>query len=286
MVVASFGDQFRLTLLTNDPVLAANADRAGINRVGIDLERLGKAKRQAGQEARLSDHKLEDLAAVALSLRSAELFVRLNPPHPGMSEEIEAVLSGGAQVLMLPYFHRLVEVEQFVNFIGGRATAIVLVETARAVRCLADVLRIGGIGEVMIGLNDLRLELGIRSHFELLASPLLDRMANEVRKAGLPFSFGGVTRPSDHWLPVDPDLVLAQFPRLGATGAWIARSFLRNLEPKRLAEDIHVIRQRLSEWSIVPDEMLRRTRDELRRRATRPDEATPAAEPGGGRLYR
>ena len=284
--MAPFGDQFRLTLLTDDPVLAANADRAGINRVGIDLERLGKAERQAGQEARFSGHKLEDLPAVARSLRSAELFVRLNPPHPGMSEEIEAVLSGGAQVLMLPYFHRPGEVEQFVNFIGGRAAAIVLVETAGAVRCLAEVLRIGGIGEVMIGLNDLRLELAIRSHFELLASPLLDRIANEVREAGLPFSFGGVTRPSDNWLPVDPDLVLAQFPRLGATGAWISRSFLRNLEPQRLAEDIDAIRQRLSEWSIVPDEMLEQTRDDLRRRATWPGEATLAAEPGRGHLYR
>ena len=284
--MASFGDQFRLTLLTNDPALAAEADRAGVNRVGIDLERLGKAERQAGQEARFSNHGLEDLAAVAPSLDSAELFVRLNPPHPRLGEEIEAVLSGGAQVLMLPYFHRAADVEQFVNFIGGRATAIVLVETAGAVRCLADVLRIDGIGEVMIGLNDLRLELGIRSHFELLASPLLDRIANDVGETGLPFSFGGVTRPSDHWLPVDPDLVLAQFPRLGATGAWIARSFLRHIKPKRLADDIRAMRQRLTEWSTVPHEVLAWTCNELRRQAARPNETTLQVKPSGGRFSR
>ena len=47
----SFGDEFRLTLITNDPGLAAKADHIGINRIGLDLEQLGKAERQEGQES-------------------------------------------------------------------------------------------------------------------------------------------------------------------------------------------------------------------------------------------
>ena len=39
-----FGEEFRLTLITNDVQLAATADQAGVNRVGIDLEYLGKSE--------------------------------------------------------------------------------------------------------------------------------------------------------------------------------------------------------------------------------------------------
>ena len=67
---ASFGDEFGLTLITDDPVLAAEADAAGVNRIGLDFERLGKAERQAGQNTRLSEHSWDDLAAIAQSLLS------------------------------------------------------------------------------------------------------------------------------------------------------------------------------------------------------------------------
>jgi hypothetical protein len=265
-VVVPFGDQFCLTLLTNDPILAAKADLAGVNRIGLDLERHGKAQRQAGHDARLSDHKVEELGAVAASLQSAKLFVRLNARNPETPDEIETVLAGGAQVLMLPYFHHTAEVEQFVGLVADRAFVVILVETVAAVACLPEILRVGGIGEVMIGLNDLRIEMGITSHFELMASSLLDQVADQVRDVGLAFSLGGVGRPNDRSLPVPPDLVLAQYPRLGATGAWLARSFLRGIEePQDLADGIASIRRRLTEWARLPAETLARSRDDLLR---------------------
>ena len=42
----SYGNNFALTLFTNDVELARRADVAGVNRIGLDLEVLGKAKRQ------------------------------------------------------------------------------------------------------------------------------------------------------------------------------------------------------------------------------------------------
>lgn len=266
-MVASFGNQFCLTLLTNDPILAAKADLANINRIGLDLECHKKAQRQAGHDVRLSHHKVEDLASIAASLGSAKLFVRLNAPNPETPDEIEAVLSGGAKVVMLPFFHQPAEVEHFIGLVAGRAFVVLLVETVAAVACLPDILRIGGIGEVMIGLNDLRLQMGIKSHFELLGSSLLDQIAEEVREAGLPFSVGGVALPKDKSLPISPDLVLAQYPRLGATGAWIARSFLRRIETEEdFVEGIASIRRRLTEWASVPADVLARARADLLRR--------------------
>jgi len=263
-----FGDEFRLTLITSDPVLAARADRSGINRVGVDLERLGKARRQSGQDTRLSDHSMDDLAAIGATLDTAELSVRLNPINAHTPHEIESVLGCGAEVLMLPFFRTADEVDTFVRLVNGRAYVVILLETASAVVRIREILAVPGVHEVMAGLNDLRLELGVKSHFEVLASPLLDTLASEVHRADLAFSVGGVARPDDLSLPVSADLVLAQFPRLGATGAWVSRSFFKGVPSDwNLAAAIRALRQRLTEWAGASREMLERARSDLAERA-------------------
>jgi hypothetical protein len=268
---AEFGDEFRLTLITNDPVLAAEADAAGVDRIGVDLERLGKAERQAEQDTRLSEHRLDDLEQVARALKRADLFARLNPLNPDTPRELEAALRCGAKVLMLPFFRTAGEVERFVRLADGRAHIVILLETAPAVLRIRDVLAVPGIGEVMLGLNDLRLQFGVRSHFEVLASPLTDMLAGEVRRAGLPFAVGGLARTDDAGLPIAPDLVYAQFPRLGATGAWLARSFLRAAPPGwEFGEAVRALRRRLGHWAKASPAELERARDELAQQVGRP----------------
>ena len=262
--MTDFGQQFRLTLITADPVLAAEADQSFVDRIGVDLERLGKAERQRGEDARLSDHRLQDLAAVGRALSRAELFVRLNPLNPDSQREIDTALRSGAKVLMLPFFRTAEEVSAFTRFVAKRAKTVILVETASAAVRLRDILTVPGVDEVMFGLNDLHLELGVNNHFEVLASPLLDALAGEVRRAGLPLSVGGVARPDDRSLPISADLVLAQFPRLGATGAWLSRSFFRHTPPNwDLAEAVGALRARLTEWASASPEMLERARADL-----------------------
>jgi citrate lyase beta subunit len=267
---ARFGDRFRLTLITNDPVLAAEAEAAGVDRVGLDLERLGKAERQAREDTRLSEHRLDDLAAIARALAKADLFVRLNPLGPGTALEIETALRCGAKVLMLPYFRTASEVDRFVRLADGRAHIVILIETAPAVLRVREVLAVAGIGEVMLGLNDLRLQFGVRSHFEVLVSPLAEMLAGEVRRVGLPLAVGGVARADDAGLPIAPDLVFAQFPRLGASGAWIARSFFRDVPAGwQLAPAVKAVRRRLSYWAGAPSAELERAREDLARQAGR-----------------
>ena len=265
--MAGFGDAFRLTLLTSDPALAVTADRAGVNRIGLDLERLGKAERQAGEDTRLSDHRIEELAVIARSISRAELFVRLNRSNPGTRDEIDAALQFGAKVIMLPYFRTAGEVDAFVRHVAGRAAVIVLIETASALVRIREILAVPGIGEVMTGLNDLRFELGVQNHFEVLASPVLDMLAREVRAAHLNFSVGGVASLDASSLPAPPDLVLAQYPRLGATGAWLSRSFVRNVSPAGFAPAVLGIRRRLDEWAAAPADALEVARRALAERA-------------------
>ncbi len=262
--MASFGDDFRLTLLTNDPILAMMADRAGVNNIGLDLEHLGKRARQASEDARISAHKLEDLVFVGRSLRQADLFVRLNPLNPQTQCEVDQVLRLGAKVLMLPFFRTADEVTAFVRLVRRRARVSVLIETASATLRIREILKVPGIDEVMFGLNDLHLEFRVDNHFEVLASPLLDMLAREVRASGLPLGLGGVADPDDLELPVSADLVLAQYPRLGATGAWLSRSSLRNLPAGgSLDKTVSSLRARLSEWASSPPEALERARGAL-----------------------
>jgi citrate lyase beta subunit len=128
--VSAFGDTFCLTLLTNDPGLASRGDQAGVNRIGVDLERLGKAERQVGEDTRLSEHSWEDLAKIAQCLAHAALFVRLNPLNENTSEEINTSLQCGAKILMLPFFRTADEVRTFVHLVDRRGYVVILLETA------------------------------------------------------------------------------------------------------------------------------------------------------------
>lgn len=245
----SFGEAFTLTLMTNDPQLALQAERCGVNRIGIDLEANGKLQRQRGYQTRLSHHDYQDLINIRAVISQASVLVRVNALNRDSEMEIERVLAQGADQIMLPFFRTASEVEQFVRLVDSRADVIILLETASSIVRIRDILAVAGIQEVMIGLNDLRLELAVSNHFEVLVSPLVEMIADNVKRAGLQFSIGGVAAPEDKNLRVDPDLVLAQYPRLGATGAWLSRSFvdLRN-SPSDFQASVEGIRCRLSEW--------------------------------------
>jgi hypothetical protein len=246
---AGWGARFTLTVITNDATLARTADASGVDRIGVDLERLGKAARQTGRDNRLSVHRVEDLAALSKAVRHADLFARLNPLHPETPDEIDRAVAHGARVVMLPYFHVPAQVDAFVRLVAGRATVAALVETTSAVDHIEEILDVPGLDEVTIGLNDLRLELGVASHFEILVAPWLDALAARVRDAGIRLGIGGVAHPADR-LPVPPDLVLAQYPRLGARSAWVSRSFLKARGAgEDFAAAIAAIRSRLTEWA-------------------------------------
>jgi hypothetical protein len=254
-------------MLTTDPVLAAAGDRAGVQRIGIDFEYLGKAERQAGYDTRVSRHDWTDLGAIAAILKRGRAFARLNPIHDGSTAEVEIALSCGARVLMLPFFRSAEEVERFVALVRGRAEVMALVETAPAAVRIRDIIAVRGVDEIMIGLNDLRLQLGVANHFEVLVSPMMDGICGALRADGRPFSVGGVARASDRAMPVPSDLVYAQYPRLGATGGWITRSFLKNLDAAALPAAVATLRHQLSDWAARGAEALETARAELARRA-------------------
>jgi hypothetical protein len=262
--MATWGAQFRLTLITADPAWAAAGDAAGINAIGVDLERRGKDARQRGLDTRLSDHTLDDLRELRSVVTRADRFVRINAWSQDGPAEVDAALEAGATSMMLPYFRTAEEVRAFVAAVDGRARTLALVETTTAIARIDRIAIVKGLDEVVIGLNDLRLELRVHNHFEVLSSPLLNMVAAEVHKAGRAFSVGGVGLPSDATVPVPPDLVLAQYPRLGATGAWLSRSFLKQVSsPADLASAVHALRAHLDRWAGASEDSLYSAQREL-----------------------
>jgi 2-keto-3-deoxy-L-rhamnonate aldolase RhmA len=255
---------FVLTALTHDPAVVRAADEAGVDRIGIDIETLGKHLRQNPRDGdRLSDHRLTDLATVAANVRRAAIFARLNPLHAATREEVGRALALGARVLMLPYFEHPREAASFLEIVAGRAHAVLLVETAAAAARIREIVALPGVSEIMVGLNDLHRSLGLRHPFEVLTSEAITCISRHTREAGVRFGFGGIGRAGDEALPIPSDLVLAQYPRLGATAAWLARSFYTGLAPQEIPDAVRAVRDRLAWWSTVPADLLDAQRDRL-----------------------
>lgn len=240
----------KLTLLSRDPEMIAAADRAGVHRIGIDIERLGKCERQKHiPDARISDHELADLEMVADRVRHARVFARLNPLHSQSQSEIETALGYGANSLMLPQFKSVAEPARFIDLVAGRAEVLLLLETAEALECLDEIVRLRGIDELMVGLNDLSLALGMRHPMRLAASPVMEGIAARAHAAGVPFGYGGVACPgASGELPIPADLVLARYASLGAKSAWLARCFMQNQDPWSLAQAYGKLQERLAYW--------------------------------------
>ncbi len=240
---------FTLTLWTDDPGLAARADAAGVDRIGLDLERLGKRKRQRGLGTWISDHSVESLAAVGEALTHARLFARIDPLHEGTSDQVEVLLARGTQVLMLPMFECAREVATLIDLVAGRATVVPLLETRAAAAGIDELTRVDGLQEVHIGINDLALSLGVRNRFEVLASEIVERVCETVRGAGFRLGIGAIGRLDDDRLPVPADLVYSRYACLGAQAALVARSFApTKASSTELARQFAASRDRIRWW--------------------------------------
>lgn len=209
--------------ITKSPETARMAENAGVNRVFVDLEKRGKAERQFGLNTVQSDHTVEDVSAVRHALHQAELLVRVNPIYEGSEEEIRSVLDAGADILMLPYFKTVEEVQKFLSYCGGRAQTMLLVETPEAAEHLEEILSGGGVDFIHVGINDLHLALKRKFMFELLADGTVEKICRAAQKAQIPYGFGGVARLGKGLLPAE--YVLAEHYRLKSSAVILSRSF-------------------------------------------------------------
>jgi HpcH/HpaI aldolase/citrate lyase family len=214
-----------LLQFTNDPVLARRCDALDGLRLVVDLERLGKAERQAGRNTFISAHTLEDVGRIKSELRRARLMVRVNPLHPGTPAEVDDAIAQGADLLMLPMFTDAATLREFARTVDGRCPLVPLVETAGALDSVHEWVETAGVWEVFVGLNDLHISMGLRFMFEPLALGRLEEIARAARTRGLRFGFGGIARLDEGLLP--GRAVLGEHLRLGSQAVILSRTFHR-----------------------------------------------------------
>lgn len=215
-------EMLKLMYITNRPEIARIAEEAGVDRIFVDLETIGKQERQGGMDSVQSHHTLDDVRTIR-DVFNGELLVRSNPIHPGSYKEIETIIANGADVVMLPYFKTVNEAAKFIDLVGGRAKVNLLVETAEAVEKIDAILALEGIDEIHIGLNDLHLAYGMKFMFELLADGTVEYLGRKILEKGLKFGFGGIARLGYGTLPAER--VMKEHYRLGSTCAILSRSF-------------------------------------------------------------
>jgi 2-keto-3-deoxy-L-rhamnonate aldolase RhmA len=209
--------------ITNNPRIATLAENCGVDSVWVDLETLGKDERQRSMNTVKSCHTIEDIRIISKVLKKAEMLVRINAWNPNSEEEIEQVISAGAQRVMLPMWRTPEEADLFLKKINGRTATTLLLETKEAVECLDEVLKNPMLDEIHIGLNDLHLSYGMDFMFEPLANGCVDELCRKMKNAGIHYGFGGVARLGKGIIPAE--MVITEHYRLGSTRAILSRSF-------------------------------------------------------------
>ena len=209
--------------ITNNPDVALIAEEAGVDRIWIDLETLGKESRQRGIDTVKSHHSIHDIEVIAPMLTRAEMLVRVNPWNENSREEIDRVVDAGAGVVMLPMWKTVEEVKQFIDVVGARVKTTLLLETKEAEACLDQVLELDGVDEIHIGLNDLHLSYGLSFMFEPLSNGTVERIVNKIKSKGLPYGFGGISHLNGGMIPAE--MIILEHYRLGSTRAILSRSF-------------------------------------------------------------
>ena len=229
----------KLMYITNDVEVAKIAEKYGVDRIWIDLEVNGKEERQKGMDTVKSKHNICDIGKIKPELSSSELLVRINPIYEKTQDEIEQVIKQGADIIMLPYFKTVDEVQQFVKYVNGRCKTMILVETPEAVEIIDDILNIKGIDEVHIGLNDLHLGYKKKFMFELLTDGTVELLCNKFKEHNISsYGFGGISKIGTGDLPAED--ILTEHYRLGSTTVILSRSFC-NTEKIKNADEIENI---------------------------------------------
>lgn len=219
----------KLMYITNQPEIAQIAETAGVDRIFVDLEYIGKTDRQGGMDTVQSHHTLEDIKRISNAITTAELLVRINPIHEAINghisseEEINTTITNGADIIMLPFFKTIDEVNRFLAAVNGRVKTMLLLETPESVEIVDQILELTGIDYIHIGLNDLSLGYGMKFMFELLTDGTVERLCNKFREKSISYGFGGIASLGKGTIPAE--MIIKEHYRLGSTNVILSRSF-------------------------------------------------------------
>ena len=230
----------RTFIYENKPENIIIYDAAGISRIFIDLEINGKAQRQSGMNTVINNHKINDVAIARKVIKNSELLVRINPINYNTEREINEVIKAGADIIMLPMFKYSEEVKSFIEYVNKRAKISLLFETSEAYYHVDEILKIDGIDEAHIGLNDLHLSMGLDFLYELMVNGQVEFLANKFKKYNIPFGVGGVAKMSEGELK--GEIIIKEHARIGSSAVILSRSFKSNVDLKDVKHEVEKLK--------------------------------------------
>lgn len=264
-----------LMYITNRPEIAQIAEENGVDWIFVDMEFIGKDNRQGGMDTVQSHHTIEDVRNIKQTVKKAKVLVRVNPIHKSMMNadgtiaymdsktEIESAIEAGADIVMLPFFHSIDEVTEFVYLVknannqmkryGNEKTkACLLLETPEAAILLDEILNVQGIDMIHIGLNDLHLAMGLKFMFQLLTDGIVEQLTQKIKAKGIPFGFGGIA--SLHGGALPGSYVLKEHYRLGSSMVIVGRSFCNTNVVTDLNEVREIFKKGIAEIRMLENE--------------------------------
>lgn len=249
----------KLMYITNNPDVAKIAEEAGVDWIFVDMEFIGKDNRQGGLDTVQNHHTINDIRTIRNAVSKSNVLVRVNPIHGVQKDgyfdsehEIDNAVEAGADIIMLPFFHSLQEVNDFIGYVqkandkhNRNVKTCLLLETPEAAILIDEILNVKGIDMIHIGLNDLHLAMGMKFMFQLLTDGIVDQLSKKIQAKGIPFGFGGIAGLQGGALP--GSFILKEHYRLGSTMVIIGRSFCNTSLITNLDEIRNIFNKGISE---------------------------------------
>lgn len=215
---------------------------AGVDTIFIDLEQLGKEIRQKNLDSVKSKHHVDDIKLIKTK-SNAKVLVRVDPINPKSRDQINKCIDNGADEILLPYFTKRKEVEDFMNIVGGRIKSGLLFEHIEALNDYKFIISQFKPEYVHLGLNDLSLSLKLKFMFSSLFHEGVEDFCSYCHFSELKFGIGGIGPLRGSGL-INGEKILLEYIRLGASSTILSRSFKNKFKStEELREEISKIKK-------------------------------------------
>ena len=141
----------------------------------------------------------------------------------------------GAEVLMLPMFRTIEEINYYIELVNGRSQIDLLFETPESLR-LINQIPYKDIRFVHFGINDLSIALNYKLMFEMYIDQNLFSATDYLIKNNLVFGIGGVGAIGS--LPISPELIFSAAITHGAKRFILSRSFISKLDFNNISHSL------------------------------------------------
>jgi hypothetical protein len=244
----------KFLIIENDLPRALKFENIGIDIIFIDLEKLGKQERQAHLDSVKSQHNISDIVKIKPNLNHSKILVRVDPINTNTKQQIDHVILAGADIIMLPFFKTLEEVNFFFKCIDGRVKTLLLFEHVDSLSLLPFIHDKYPLQEVYFGLNDLSISLGYNFMFTVITNKILNNSIEYCIANNIKYGIGGIGSFNNGKIP--GKFILREYKRLGVSSTILSRGLVNifNDNESTFIDEIKLLRNEWDSLDFIEDE--------------------------------